>query len=363
MGYTTRSTINYDALLTTTADKIHKSGVVQDAITSSNPTFKALMEGGKIKKVDVGGDLISIPLMYAHNSTIDSYSGYDQIAVTPQDGVTKAFVPWAQYAGAVSISGIQKFKNMGAEKIADLLKTKMTQTTAGWSERFNKDIWECSAANFTATHPYTGNGGKNIISIPLWIQNSGAAAADNYDIGLIDQSAETWWWNQVHTPPAGDTYATLKMGMRNLYNDCSQGPFGSPDLIISDQISFEIYEAGLDSLVRYTNTNTASAGFENLTFKGAKIFWDGYVPDAYTTATPNGPLTGEGTLAEGSMYFINTKTMTLYVGKDHDWKPRGFQTPVDQDASTSLYLCYTQLACDNRRKNGVLHSIAPGTVA
>lgn len=358
MGATRRSNVDYNALLTTTADKIHKAGVVQDAITSSNPTFKALMEKGKIKKVDVGGDLIKVALMYGHNGTINSYSDYDQIDITPQDGVTSAFVPWSQYAGAVSISGIQKFKNMGAEKIADLLKTKMTQTTAGWSERLNKDLWECSAANFTASHPYTGNSGKNIISVPLWIQNYGAAAADDYDIGLIDQSAETWWKNMYHTPPA-DSFVGLKMGMRNLYNDCSQGPFGAPDLIVADQVSYEIYEAGLDALVRYTSTNTASAGFENVTFKGATMYWDGYVPDAYTTATPNGPLTGEGDLAEGSMYFINTKTMTLYVGKDHDWKPRGFQTPVDQDSSVSLYLAYCQLVCDNRRKNGVLHSIAP----
>ena len=170
----TSRTLSYDALLTTTADKIHKAGVIQDAISNSNPTFKAFMDSGKIKKVTVGGDQITVPLMYQHNGTINSYADYDQIDVTPQDGITKMYIPWAQYGGAVAISGIQKFKNMGPEKIADLLKAKITQTTAGWSERLNKDLWEASAANFTATHPFTGNGGKNIISIPLYIQNSGS---------------------------------------------------------------------------------------------------------------------------------------------------------------------------------------------
>lgn len=355
----TSRTLSYDALLTTTADKIHKSGAIQDAISSSNPTFKELMDKGKIKKKVVGGDQIRVGLMYQQNGTIDSYSGYEQIDVTPQDGITTMYVPWAQYAGAVSISGIQRFKNMGKEAIADLLKEKITQTTAGWQERLNKDLWECSAANFSATHPFTGNSGKNIISLPLYIQNSAAAAADDYNIGNIDQSVETWWWNQVGTPGA-DTFVGLKAAMRNLYNDCSQGPGGSPDLIMADQISFEIYESSMDAQIRYQFKDKASAGFENIAFKGAKVMWDGYVPDAYTTATPNGPLTGEGALAEGSMYFINTNTMCLYVGSDHDWKPRGFQTPVDQDASTSLYLAYLQLVCDNRRKNGVMHSIAVG---
>jgi len=357
MALPTRS-YTLDALLSLTADKIHKSGAVQDAISNSNPTFKAFMDNGRIKKMDVGGDQIRVPLMYAHNSTIDSYSDYDQIDTTPQDGITTIYVPWAQYGGAVAISGIQKFKNMGKEKIADLLKAKIKQTTAGWSERLSKDLFEADASNLSASHPFTGNAGKNIIGLPLYIQNSGAAAADDYDIGNIDQSAYTWWWNQVFTPGA-DTWAGLKQGMRHLSNLCSQGPGGKPNLILSDQVSYEIYEAGLDSLVRYQFTDKASAGFESLSFKGAQMFWDDYVPDMYTTSTPSGPAVTGSALAEGTMFFVNTDTMTLYVGRDHDWKPRGFQTPVDQDASVSLYLAYVQLVCDNRRKNGVLHSIEP----
>jgi len=136
----TSRTINYDALLTTTADKIHASGAVQDAISNSNPLVKKLMDSKSIKKKTVGGDQIRVNLMYQHNGTISSYSGYDTIDVTPQDGITTMYVPWAQYGGAVSISGIQKFKNMGKEQIGNLLKEKVVQTTAGWSEKLNRDI-------------------------------------------------------------------------------------------------------------------------------------------------------------------------------------------------------------------------------
>ena len=140
----------------------------------------------------------------------------------------------------------------------------------------------------------------------------------------------------------------------------TMGSGGTPDLIIADQVSFEIYETGMDTKTRYAFTDKASVGFESIAFKGARMFWDGYVPDMYTTATPSGPLVTGSALAEGTMFFINTDTMCLYVGKDHDFKPRGFQTPVDQDAGVSLYLAYLQLVCDNRRKNGVLHSVAVG---
>ena len=359
MAATVRSNVTYDALLTTTADKIHKSGAIQDAISNSNPTFKEFMEKGKIKKKVVGGDQIRVGLMYQHNGTISSYSGYDQIDVTPQDGITTMYVPWAQYGGAVSISGIQKFKNMGKEAIADLLKEKIAQTTAGWAEKLNADLWD--TANLAGSHPFTGNGGKNIISLPLYIQGLGSTsgggastADDDFDIGNIDQSTETWWMNQCNDGVGATTAVLLKAAMRTMYNDCSQGPGGSPDLIMCDQSVYELYEQSMDDQIRYSYKDNASAGFENIHFKGAKVMWDGYVPDAELGA--NGVLAG-GAGTNSSMYFINTKTMSLYVGKDHDWKPRGFQTPVDQDASTSLYLAYLQLICDNRRKNGVIFDI------
>jgi hypothetical protein len=355
-------TYTWDHVLSTTADKIHKSGAIQDAISNSNPTFKELMEKGKIKKKVVGGDQIAVNLMYEQNSTIDSYSGYDQIDVSPQDGITRAYVPWAQYAGAVSISGIQKFKNMGKEQIADLLKEKIRQTTAGWSERLNKDLWEGDSDNFTASHPFTGNSGKNIISIPLYIQAlSAATAAHDYDIGGIDQSTYTWWKNQIVDGVGATTDILLKQKMSNAYNLCSQGPGGSPNLIMMDQVTYEVYEMSMQNQIRYSYTDKASAGFESLHFKGAKVMWDGYVPD-YELGT-NGVLATGSALTNGSIVFINTDTMSLYVGKDHDWKPRGFMTPVDQDASTSLYLCYLQLVCDNRRKNGAIFDVPTSVTA
>ena len=364
----TSRTLSYNALLTTTADKIHKSGAVQDAISSSNPTFNELMSKGKIKEKVVGGDQIRVGLMYEHNSTIDSYTDYDQIDVAPQDGITTMYVPWAQYGGAVSISGIQRFKNMGKEAIADLLKEKIVQTTAGWAERLNKDLWEGDSDNFTATHPFTGNAGKNIISIPLYIQalgstsGGGATTADHdYDIGNIDQSAETWWMNQCDDGEGITTYALLKKYMSNSYNNCAQGPGGFPDLIMADQATYELYEASMQNQIQYSFKDKASAGFESMAYKSAKLMWDGYVPD-YELGT-NGKLVTGSALTNGSLVFINTSTMSLYVGKDHDFKPRGFQTPVDQDASTSLYLAYLQLVCDNRRKNGAIFDIAPGTAS
>lgn len=351
----TSRTLSYNAQLTLTGDKIHKSGAIQDAISNSNPTFSEFMSKGRIKQKVVGGDQIRVGLMYQHNGTISPYSDYDQIDVTPQDGITTMYVPWSQYGGAVTLSGIEKFKNMGKEAIGNLLKEKITQTTAGWSEKLTADLWDANGRQ--ATHPHSGTGGKQVISIPLYIQAWSAGVADDYNIGNIDQSVETWWLNRDNDWGSTNTYVVLKNKMRTMFNNCTQGPGGSPDLIMADQVTFENYEQSMDPQVRYSFQDKASAGFENVAFKSAKMMWDGYVPDAELGT--NGVLSTGSALTNGSMYFINTNTMTLYVGKDHDWKPRGFQTPVDQDASTSLYLAYLQLVCDNRRKNGVMFDITP----
>ena len=354
----TSYSVSLDAVLTTTADKIHKAGVIQDAISNSNPTFKELYSKGKIKKKVVGGDQIRVPLMYELGG-VKSYSGYDTIDISPEDGITAMYVPWSQYAGPVSISGIQRFKNMGKEQIADLLKAKITQKTAGWAEKLNADLWD--TANLAGSHPFTGNSGKNVISIPLYVQGLGATsgggastADDDFDIGNIDQSAETWWMNQAIDGVGATTAAKLKALMSSAVNDCSQGPGGSPDLLMFNQKGFQLYEESMQDQIRYSFNDKASAGFEHMTFKGSKVMWDGYVPDAELGA--NGALAG-GAETNSSLYLLNTNTLSLYVGKDHDFKPRGFQTPVDQDASTSLYLSYLQLVCDNRRKNGVIYDI------
>lgn len=357
MAATSRS-IDYNKILSTTADKIHKSGAVQDAITSANPMTRELYTKGKIKKIEVGGEMISGNVMYRHNGTIDSYKDFEQINNDPQEFMTRWFMPWAQYGGAITLSGIQKFKNMGKEKIVSLMEQEVTAIVNGWAERLNKDLWECDNLSTSNPHPYTGNGGRNIASVVSWIQphttSSIAAQFTSMDIGLIDQSAETWWHNQVFDAGNSFTVDTIKSKLSNAYNSCGQYSGGYPDLGVMDQITYELLEQSMQDQVRYMSTDKASPGFENLYYKKMKLEWDGYVPDTETSGTNNGPLATGSALTKGSIFLINTGTMSLYVGKDHDWKPRGFQDAYNQDATSSLYLAYIQLVCDNRIKNGVM---------
>ena len=344
----TSRTISYDALLTMTADNYYKSGVIHDGVFKSNPTFAELQKKG-LKMVSTGGGKIQVNLMYGKNSTVDSYSRYGLLDTAPQDGFTPAFYDWAQYAGTVSIDGLSEFQNSGVPEIQKLLREKVKQLTMSFSERMNEDLWELETAT-TAT----GNGGKNIIPLTHYIQGDPTGGIDP---GGIDQSAETWWANQTAnsgTETSG-TFLMLNGEMRSMYNSCSKGSGGAPDIMICNQGVFEAYEAGMDTKTRYEYTDNASAGFENIKFKGAKLFWDQNVPD------PDGGYNFDhasyADATGGAVYFINSKNLDLVCGKGKDFAPLGFQSPTNQDARVGKWVFYGQLVCNNRRKLGVLEDI------
>jgi hypothetical protein len=105
--------------------------------------------------------------------------------------------------------------------------------------------------------------------------------------------------------------------------------------LLTTQTLFEKYEALLQPNLRYTDTKTADAGFQNLLFKAAPVMYD-----VHCTA--------------GVFYFLNTKYLTL-VGHSNKWFAQtDFIKPEDTDARYALIMCYGNLTCRNRAKQGKL---------
>jgi len=350
MAANTSRTLSYNALLTSAREKYHKNGVPQDSIFEAIPTLEALRGKGSFKTEADGGEVIRVNVIKEQNSNGKSYSGYEPANLTPQDEFTIGYDQWRQYSWTTPISGIEIFKNGGAQKIFDLLAQKESVTYMSATEDLNRDIWDVANISGNAM----GNGGKNINSIPLLVDATPATGI----VHGIDASTETYWQNRAIDGSGMTTVTAFLDKLRSAINTANRGRGGGMvDLMVFDQVSYEMFESALDTKTRYMSTDKASPGFEKIVYKGVECIWDVYVPDS-DAGTNGGP---DVSLTSGSIYGLNSKVTKFYCGKGKDFSPTPF---VDgwyngQDSKVSMTLLYAQLICDSRRNNVVIEDVAP----
>ena len=301
---------NFDNLLTTTLANYRKT--LTDNVFTARPLTYTLMEKGRIRMLN-GGTKIVEPLIYGLNDTVGSYSGYDSIALTPQTGISAAEFEWRQYAGSISISGIEEAKNNGDQEIINLLEAKIMQAEESMREGFNTMFFADG----------TGNSSKD------W-NGLGNLVESGNTVGGIDSNTYTWWKSYEENTSTALTLAQ----MSTAYNSVSVGN-DHPDTLLTTQTLFEKYEALLQPNLRYTDTKTADAGFQNLLFKAAPVMYD----------------TG---CTAGVFYFLNSKYITLVGHSDKWFSQTAFVSPEDTDARYALIMCYGNLTVRNRAKQGKL---------
>jgi hypothetical protein len=304
---------NFDTLLATTLANYRDQ--LTDNIFTARPLTFHLMDKGRIRMLD-GGTKIVEPLIYGQNSTVGSYSGYDTISLTAQEGISAAEYDWKQYAASIAISGIEEAKNNGEAAILNLLEAKVMQAEESMREGFNQMFFGDG----------TGNSGKNWNGLGNIIESGNTLGGINSATGEGNN-----WWRSYEENTAG---ALTLAQMSTAYNSVSVGN-DHPDMVLTTQTLFEKYESLLQPQLRYTDTKTADAGFQNLLFKAAPVTYDAHAP-------------------AGNVFFINSKYLTL-VGHSGKWfSQTEFVRPENLDARYALIMCYGNLTCRNRAKQGKL---------
>jgi hypothetical protein len=307
---------DFNSLLSTTLQNYQPTLV--DNIFKDLVLLNHLNERGRVR-VEEGGTQIIEPLMYAVNDTVATYSGYDAIDLTPQEGISAAEYDWKQMAASIAISGIEEAKNRGTEAIIKLLNAKIMQAEMSLKTTLNEQLYGSAAAGSDF------NGLGNIV------------ATQNNTVGGIDANTNTWW-----NPTQGTTMgATLALqNMADVYNRASKGS-DVPDLIVTNTSLFEKYESLLTNNVRYQDVAKANAGFQNLMFKQTPIVFD--LELAVDTS-------------DAPMYFLNTKYLKLTGLNGYWFTTTDFMngTVAGVDARYALVLAYGQLTCSNRQRQGYL---------
>lgn len=336
-------TLNYDAILSTTLFNYRKT--IDDNISKTNALLWFLMnkvEGG-YKKIGSIGDRMQIQLMY-ELGTADSYSGYDQLDVSPMDGITSAFFEWRQAAVPIAISGLEQKKNKGEAKIVDLLETKTKQAEMGIQEFFNKRLL-VGAGGSSITSAYTSpmNGSSFIDPLPLLVKYDPTSSTT---VGNINQLTHSWWQNRKQAFTGATTYAGFLNLLRTLRMVCGRGPGGQPDLHLVDENVYILYEAALASKHQNPSYQKADIPFENIAFYGKPVTYDELVPDVAG---------GSETVSTGSgtWFMLNTKFFQIQVDSETDFTTTPFAKPENQDAKVAHILWLGGIGVSNRRKLGV----------
>ena len=339
-------TLQYDALLSSTLFNYRRT--LEDNISKTNALFHQLMriDPAGYQTVSEIGDRMMMPLMY-ELGTADSYSGYDQLDVSPMDGITASFWEWRQASVPIAISALEEKKNRGEARILNLLEAKTQQAEMGIQEFFNTRLL-IGAGGSTITTPYVSamNGSSFIDPLPLLVKFDPTSSTV---VGNINQNTHAWWRNQYHAS-TGATFAAFLTELRKLRLKANRGPGGKPNLHLVDEDTYSLYEQALAAKHQNPSYQKADIPFENIAFYGSAVVSDEKVPnvEAGTEA--------QSTTA-GSWFMLNTKFVSIKVDSATNFAPTPFQKPENQDAKVAHILWLGAIGISNRRKQAVMGGI------
>jgi hypothetical protein len=268
---------------------------------------------------------------------------------------TAAFWTFRNISTHIQRSTIQDTENNGKFQIKNYVKKRTTEAMDALKQSYETDLFNVGRTSLT------DESGKYLQSlnemVPSFNNKSagtygGISRASNYVAGANGVQSPSggtnpWWGNiykAITTPPE----VNLLSDMKSLYNSIGLNQ-DYPDLILSSQNLFEIYEEfALDQvqIIKDQSTYLADLGFEVLRFKGNPLVW-----------TPNISMSPSNT-NKNTMTFLNTKWIKVVYDPNlwfdmTEWKP----IPQQQERLAHI-LCRACMYSPQPRRHGRLYGHA-----
>ncbi len=309
---------NLSEIVTTTLR--NRSRTLSDNVSNHNALLRRLRENGNQTSV-TGRDIVR-ELEYADNGTVQFYSGYESLDVSPSDVLSAAVFDYKQLAGNVTISGLEQIKNSGTEAIINLLEARI-------------NVLEKSMMNSLSTSIYsdgTGTSGKEVGGLQLIVADAGTGT-----VGGINSSTYTFWQNvQTTATSSAFSVANVQADMNTIYLSLVRGA-DSPDLVMAGTNAYTAFLGSLQAIQRITSDDLANSGFTSLQYLNSDVVFD----SACNT---------------NRMYFLNTDYLRLEVAAARDFVPGEAKMSVNQDAMVTPMFWSGNLTCSNRALQGVIHT-------
>ena len=311
-----------------------RSGKLADNVTLNNAVLDRLRKRGNVRPFS-GGNVILEEIMYNDSNTnnTNSYSGYETLDIAPNSPISAAQFSIAQYASAVTISGLEMLQNSSKEAIIDLLEGRVQVAEGQLMNRIQTDIYGDG----------TGNGGKNLTGLA-------AAVADSPSTGVyggINRATWSFWQNQafsgVTNGGAAVSAANIQSYMTQLAIKLVRGQ-DKADLIVADNNYYSLYVNSLQAIQRVTSVDEGAAGFASLKFYGGGTSADVVLGGGIgSQATAN------------HMWFLNTNYIYFRPHTDRNFAPIGGERQsVNQDAVVKLIGWAGNLTSSGPQFSGVL---------
>ena len=299
--------LTYKDLVATTLKKVEKT--LFDNIFKAYPLVEKLISKGQVKEFD-GGEKVFVPIEYGTNSTVAWIGKHGTISTDPQEIITAAEDDWRFLAGTVVINDPEAVMNRGESQIIDLVKSKLRNLDKSMRKQLSSNL-------------HTAQSGDAINGLPDILSTTSTL----HGVAVADFSG---WAAYVNDSAEALTIADMSIA----YNTVSDGA-DHVDLIDSSQVLYQKYESLLTPQLRFSDTRTADAGFENLKYHNAILVLD---KDA----------------ASDRMYFLTTDYLWMCFLRDrkfHSFPPVQAANQLDEVIKV---VCYTNLMTSNRRMQGML---------
>lgn len=308
-----------------------RSGALADNWTNNNALMRKLRARGNVKPFS-GGNVILQEIGYNDSSTINvnSYSGYELLNISPNSPISASQFPITQYAGAVSISGLEMLQNSGKEAFIDLMEGRVEITEGQLLNRMDFDSYQDG----------TGNSAKNLTGLAAAVPDD--PTTGTYGGIVRSSTVGTFWRSQffrgVTDGGAAVSQANIQQYMTTLALRCVRGN-DKPDLFVGDATYFGFYVNSLQAIQRIQNTSgegKAGAGFgPELAFWGGGMAATVVMGGGISGAVSSSQSTSGATSAH--MWALNTSYLFWRPHRDRNFVPIGGERQsVNQDAVVKL---------------------------
>ncbi len=333
-----------DNLLTSTWYDVRKK--LYKDIFQITPLYSKMVDNGRIKERVPDGTHFEIPFAYAKTDQNQQWFGRGaQFGTEEKEFMTRMLYQVRNLGDNIVRYWDDERKNRGKARILNYVQETIDMHKATMEDTLATSMWS--------------NAGSNPLAINT-IQDLIDVTPATGTIGGIDRSTNPYLQN-ISVDGTAFTQTTLAKKMEHTYNSCaiwkSSGPGSkAPDIIITTQVIYEAYQDWARSVGDGTASGIAQwswseggnkridLGMGEARFKGAEMYWD-----------PDCPV--------GHMYMLNTPSLEFAYDPDNWFEMTEWKTPANSLDRMAQVVAVGQLACNNFRKNAVIHTLTDSTLS